>query len=57
MPEKQNIDELEDLFKKFDEKFSECEQKFSTLEKQIQEFRQSEMQQESDDTSPPDTSN
>ena len=46
MPEKQNIDELEELFAKFDEKVSEFEHKFSTLEKQIQEFRQAEMQQD-----------
>jgi len=47
MPENQDIDELEELFAKFDKKVSEFENKFSTLEKQLQEFRQAEIQQDS----------
>ena len=44
-----NIDELEELFAKFDKKVSECEQKFAAVEKQIQEFRGSDPGKESAD--------
>ncbi len=46
MIEKQNEEELEMLFKKFDEKICEFEQKFLTVEKKIQDVRKKKVMDE-----------
>lgn len=37
-------EELESLFRHFDEKLAECQQKFCDIEKNLQEFRQDNAQ-------------
>ncbi len=39
MSEKNNPDELDTLFKDFEQKFAECQQKITDIEKNLDEFR------------------
>ena len=44
--EKKEVDELEALFKVFDEQHAECQQKITDIEKQLEDFRKEKAAEE-----------